>query len=331
MTEKKLTVKLCSGWVLLMTGTVLMMAAWGLAAAGKGAAAPVVPQWRDQVIRLHVVANSDSERDQEIKRAVRDAILDEVTPLFTGTETIDAAEAAIRQALPQIEAAAGAVLAQYGVSYGMSTEVGRFPFPDRLYGRVLLPAGEYRALKVKLGDAEGANWWCVLFPPLCFLDWSTGVVLEPKPGTDGQETVPVPRAAVRAVLDEEQAAEMPVRARSVIWEWVVGRKRRAEATTTASHSPHTIQVTEGRGIAVTKASDLRKEVIDIRTGRRLGELVDVEIDDETGRITAIVVPGESKFFGFVGSGPDIVIPWSRIRRIGPDCILVELDGPPSQG
>lgn len=79
-------------------------------------------------------------------------------------------------------------------------------------------------------------------------------------------------------------------------------------------------------MASTKASDLRKEVIDIRTGRRMGELIDVEIDDETGRITAIVVPGgEAKLFGLLGSGPDVVIPWTKIRKIGPDCILVEVD------
>jgi YlmC/YmxH family sporulation protein len=75
----------------------------------------------------------------------------------------------------------------------------------------------------------------------------------------------------------------------------------------------------------TKASDLRKEVIDIQTGRRLGELIDVEIDETTGRITAIVVPGESKLFGLMGAGPDIVIPWTKIRKIGPDCILVEVE------
>ncbi|HYF95804.1 MAG TPA: YlmC/YmxH family sporulation protein [Symbiobacteriaceae bacterium] len=76
----------------------------------------------------------------------------------------------------------------------------------------------------------------------------------------------------------------------------------------------------------TKASDLRKEVIDIRTGRRMGELIDVELDDESGRITAIVVPGEGKLFGLLGSGPDVVIPWTKIKKIGPDCILVEVDG-----
>lgn len=78
-------------------------------------------------------------------------------------------------------------------------------------------------------------------------------------------------------------------------------------------------------MANTKASDLRKEVIDIKTGRRLGEVIDVELDDQTGKVVAIVVPGEAKFFGVLGGGPDVVIPWSRIKKVGPDCILVEVD------
>ena len=75
----------------------------------------------------------------------------------------------------------------------------------------------------------------------------------------------------------------------------------------------------------TKASDLRKEVINIKTGRRLGEVIDVELDERDGKITAIVVPGEAKLFGLLGGGPDLVIPWSRIKKVGPDCILVEMD------
>ncbi|MDB4895996.1 MAG: hypothetical protein JWN15_2258 [Firmicutes bacterium] len=75
----------------------------------------------------------------------------------------------------------------------------------------------------------------------------------------------------------------------------------------------------------SKASEMRKDVIDIKTGRKLGELIDVEIDHETGKITAIVVPGESKMFGLLGGGPDIVIPWTKIKKIGPDVILVEID------
>lgn len=81
-------------------------------------------------------------------------------------------------------------------------------------------------------------------------------------------------------------------------------------------------------MGATKASELRKEVIDIESGRRLGELIDVEIDEETGRITAIVVPGESKLFGLISGTGDVVIPWAQIRKIGPDCILVEVRQPP---
>lgn len=77
------------------------------------------------------------------------------------------------------------------------------------------------------------------------------------------------------------------------------------------------------GTRVAKASELRKDVINIRTGRRLGELVDVEIDESTGRITALVVPGPSRLWGLLGGEKDIVIPWQRIVRIGPDCILVD--------
>lgn len=73
----------------------------------------------------------------------------------------------------------------------------------------------------------------------------------------------------------------------------------------------------------TKASDLRKEVINIKTGRRLGEMIDVEVDERDGKITAIVVPGSSKLWGMFGGGHDIIIPWTKIRKVGPDCILVE--------
>ncbi|BDG60744.1 YlmC/YmxH family sporulation protein [Caldinitratiruptor microaerophilus] len=83
---------------------------------------------------------------------------------------------------------------------------------------------------------------------------------------------------------------------------------------------------------MAKASELRKDVINIRTGRRLGELVDVEIDEKTGRITALVVPGHSRLWGLLGGERDIVIPWHRIVRIGPDCILVDWDdGPDGTG
>lgn len=76
---------------------------------------------------------------------------------------------------------------------------------------------------------------------------------------------------------------------------------------------------------MAKASELRKDVINIKTGRRLGELADVEIDEKTGKITALVVPGPARLWGLLGSEKDIVIPWNKIVCIGPDCILVDWD------
>ncbi len=76
---------------------------------------------------------------------------------------------------------------------------------------------------------------------------------------------------------------------------------------------------------MAKASELRKDVINVRTGRRLGELADVEIDEQNGRITALVVPGPARLWGLLGGDQDIVIPWTKIVRIGPDCILVDWD------
>lgn len=212
------------GLMLLWTGAVLLSAAWFLAGLGASQAA-AAPEWTEQVIRLHVVANSDSPEDQAVKRAVRDAVMDEVTPVFVGAATLKEAEEAIRKAEPQIREVAARVLADHGVAYGVQLEMGRFAFPDRAYGRVLLPAGEYNALRVTLGESNGANWWCVLFPPLCFTDWTAGVVLEPKPGTGGRETVPVHRRQLKALVDEDAAEQIPVRGRSVVLDWLKGQRK----------------------------------------------------------------------------------------------------------
>jgi stage II sporulation protein R len=173
-----------------------------------------------------VVANSDSDADQALKRAVRDAILEKVTPMFASLTTRAEAEAAIRTAIPEIEATAGRVIAANGQRYTVTAEVGQFDFPARSYGDYFVPAGKYTALKVLIGEAKGANWWCVLFPPMCFLDWSTGVVLEPKPGSNGTQTVTVPRKAAPALVDDEGGKPLPVKARFAVWEWAKAKLQR---------------------------------------------------------------------------------------------------------
>ncbi len=126
------------------------------------------------LIRLHVVANSDQTTDQAVKLEVRDAILKASGDLFTGempgVAPPDEAVLVVQQNLPLFKRVAENVLAANGYGYPVDVEFGTFAFPERAYGPLVLPAGSYEALRVILGEGQGANWWCILFPPLCYLD-----------------------------------------------------------------------------------------------------------------------------------------------------------------
>ena len=121
----------------------------------------------DRVLRLHVVANSDSETDQALKLQVRDAVLVQAAPLLDGLRDPGEAEAALLPHLDALAAAGESVLAQAGCHDAVSVSVEDQWFPTRNYATFSLPAGNYRALRVVIGEGRGQNWWCVVFPPLC--------------------------------------------------------------------------------------------------------------------------------------------------------------------
>lgn len=128
------------------------------------------------LIRLHVIANSDSPEDQSLKRDVRDAILAYVRNELKGSDNVENSREIIKNKITEIADTARKVIAEKGRSYGVRTIFGEYPFPTKVYGDIVLPAGEYQALRVIIGDGRGANWWCVLFPPLCFVDVTHGTV-----------------------------------------------------------------------------------------------------------------------------------------------------------
>ncbi len=121
----------------------------------------------DSVVRLHVLANSDSEEDQARKLRVRDAVLSVTTPLVEGCETREDAEAVLRENLDAIQAAAEGVIAAEGRSDAITVYLDEEEYPRRDYDSICFPKGTYLSLRVCIGDAEGQNWWCCLFPPLC--------------------------------------------------------------------------------------------------------------------------------------------------------------------
>ena len=121
----------------------------------------------EKVLRLHVVANSDSEADQALKLRVRDRVLETARPLLTESKNAAEAEAVLSQNLPALTEAARREIRSRGSSAPVTITLEDAWFPTRTYGAAALPAGTYRALRVVIGAGEGHNWWCVVFPSLC--------------------------------------------------------------------------------------------------------------------------------------------------------------------
>lgn len=121
----------------------------------------------DNVLRLHVLANSDSEEDQELKLLVRDALLEKTSELFDGCRTKDEARAVVENNVDNIRKVAENTIKEAGYDYSVDIELGEEEYPTKSYEACCFPAGEYLSLRVTIGKAEGENWWCVLFPPLC--------------------------------------------------------------------------------------------------------------------------------------------------------------------
>lgn len=148
------------------------------------------------VFRLHVIANSDSEEDQSAKLAVRDALLLREKEVLSGAKNRNEAQKLLMQEGSTLLETAETTLKQQNMDYGAQLEIGEFTFPERQYGDEIYPAGDYPALRVVLGDGEGQNWWCVMFPPLCLAD------------LDGM------------TRDEAEETLGELRFKSFLWEWL---------------------------------------------------------------------------------------------------------------
>ncbi len=131
-------------------------------------------------LRIHIRANSDGEADQEVKYRVRDGVVEYLTPLVASCETKEEAVGTIGRRLSAIEAVAERILRENGFSYGARASVREEQFPTRVYEGETLPAGVYDALILELGAGSGDNWWCVVYPPLCFTGGNANVVYKSK-------------------------------------------------------------------------------------------------------------------------------------------------------
>lgn len=142
----------------------------------------------DEAIRLRILANSDSKKDQDIKHTVRDEVNKVITEWVKDIDDIEEARQLIGERLPELEEVVRDTLAKENSGQDFELEYREdVSFPAKLYGNYLYPAGEYEAILVTLGEGSGANWWCVLFPPLCFLDFSNGTSVASEDTAEAEE------------------------------------------------------------------------------------------------------------------------------------------------
>ena len=129
---------------------------------------PLQPGIADKILRFHVLANSDSKEDQEVKKKVRDAVGAMMEPRLAESRNLEETEAIVQQSMEKIVEVTTETLEDNGYHYGASARLANVEFPVKSYGAYTFPAGEYEALQVTLGEGEGHNWWCVLYPNMCF-------------------------------------------------------------------------------------------------------------------------------------------------------------------
>lgn len=139
----------------------------------------------DEAIRLRILANSDHEQDQEVKELIRDEVSEKISTWVEHITDIDEARKIIRKRIPELDKLIAELLEDESHTIEYRSNV---TFPAKLYDSILYPAGEYEAILITIGDGDGTNWWCVLFPPLCFLDFdSEGAVADTEEEDEDQQ------------------------------------------------------------------------------------------------------------------------------------------------
>lgn len=201
------------------TGLIIFALIIGLACTyflgDKPKAGEIQKEIAQKVLRFHVLANSDSEEDQELKLKVKEAIVNYLDIYLNDRElTLEETKSIVEEQKENIIQLAEDVINENGYNYSVTAELTTDYFPVKSYGDVTLPAGEYEAFRIEIGGAEGKNWWCILYPPLCFVDASYGYVPEES------------KTMLADVLDEEcyravtgrGAADGTVEVRFKIWD-----------------------------------------------------------------------------------------------------------------
>lgn len=173
----------------------------------------------DEAIRLRILANSDSETDQALKRIVRDRVNANITEWVKDLRSIEEGRRVMKESIDKIEKIVESTLRDEGIEQSFTVQYNeQVAFPTKMYGQFVYPAGNYEAILITLGEAKGANWWCVLFPPLCFLDFSNGEAVPSVEASEVKGEVPVEQLEEQEslvnqedIIRDEEPKEVEVR------------------------------------------------------------------------------------------------------------------------
>ncbi|MBT2614991.1 MULTISPECIES: stage II sporulation protein R [unclassified Bacillus (in: firmicutes)] len=222
----------------------------------------------DEAIRLRILANSDKEEDQAVKRLIRDKVNEDITKWVAELTSLDEARDVITSHLPDIQATAEAVIKEQGLEQSVKVDFGQAEFPTKLYGQYLYPAGEYEAVIITLGEGDGANWWCVLFPPLCFLDFSNGTAVSQSPIVEDEEEGSLASEGTAYAATNEESE--PV-AEEVVEEEVIEESVKEEAPE-VTVKEEVVEPEVKEEVAVKDKEQVTEEVMEGKVGENKVEL-----------------------------------------------------------
>lgn len=201
--KKIIAFSLCCGFMLTL-GAAVITSAYSDSIQGGIA---------EEVVRFHVLANSDSADDQALKLKVRDEVLAYMQPKLEDISSKAESRAVISENLSGIISCAKQTITKYGYDYPVTAVIAKDYFPTKVYGDISLPAGEYEALRIAIGSGAGKNWWCVMFPPLCFVD----ITLKEIPAEEKKELMQILTPDEYNLISNRD--EIPVKIKFKIVEW----------------------------------------------------------------------------------------------------------------
>ncbi|TPV41468.1 stage II sporulation protein R [Bacillus dicomae] len=277
--------------LLLLIGAQLLVQFGYMKADAKGPS--VIPK---EAVRLRILANSDSDKDQALKRKVRDEVKAQIDGWVADLTSFEEARKVIQSHIPEIEKTVANTLKKEGSKDSFQVKFSKnVKFPTKVYGNFIYPAGEYEAVLITIGEGEGANWWCVLFPPMCFLDFSSGTAVRKeehvvKAESPEEEQV---KQIDEEVVDTQEKKEDVVKEKKVVKQEVAKKVTASEKKIVKNET----KVEEQQPVSKeeTKAVEKVEKPVEQKQEKQ-NEYVKVEEEEEKPEVKLFIVEAFTSLF-----------------------------------